>query len=453
MKKKQIRIKVSDPGFIRKILFFLLLTILVAGLPGGRTLAQEGEPPEEPRLNVQDQSAQGIGINGLTPPTGSAGIATANPNGAHAVYAWPIVFNQMGHLMESYQNYGSDSTGAYFHHGIDVITNTYGVNVYAVSGGQVVNIQNYNSGSLYWEVAILDPQGYVWQYHHIDTNTIPQAIKDAYSAWQANHATGGFISAGSFIGKNVQWTVSTFGYYFHHIHLNILAAGDVYINPLEFFTPSYDTQTPEIQQIGLLKENTIVPGNTVSGSYGLYVRARDLYLSSVYYLPPYKYEFSLDGGPWTTVWQFHSFPGGANDYTYVNDFYVYPPTDGDYNIRDFVVDLGFTTCGQRAFPTAPGPHNIIVRVSDYNGNSAVKTYWWTVSSAYENTTTGSISDNGCGSSTGVTRTFNVTDVGIVTDINLGLNLTHTSRGHLQVTLKAPGDATATNLINTSSDFI
>ncbi len=124
---------------------------------------------------------------------------------------------------------------------------------------------------------------------------------------------------------------------------------------MEFHTLLSDTQLPEIQQIGLLKDNTMVPGNTVSGSYGLYVRARDLMLSNVYYLPPYKYEFALDGGPWSTVWEFHTFPGGANDYTYVNDFFVYPPTCGNYTCRDFVIDLGFTTSGQRAFPTTPGP--------------------------------------------------------------------------------------------------
>ncbi len=225
----------------------------------------------------------------------------------------------------------------------------------------------------------------------------------------------------------------------------------MYINPLEFFTPSYDTQAPEIQGIGLLESNTVTAGNTVSGSYGLYVRARDLYLSSVYYLPPYKYEFALDGGPWTTVWQFHSFPGGSNDYTYVNDFYVYPPTCGNYSCRDFYIDLGFTTSGQRAFPTTPGPHTIQVRVADYQGNTATSSFNWTVYKTYENTTSASITDNSCTAGTGVTKTFNVTDAMLVSDLNVGLNLTHATRGQLKVTLKAPGDATATTIVNTSTD--
>jgi hypothetical protein len=366
-------------------LTLLVLVSLLFSLAANRALAQ-GNDPEEPRaVQVQKggvQTGEAQTSSDVTPyaasaPTLSAGIATADPNGAHAVYAWPIVMNQMGHLIQSYQNYGSTAADAYFHHGIDIITNNYGVNVYAVSGGQVVNIQNYNSGNLYWEVAILDPQGYVWQYHHIDNTTIPQAIKDAYTAWKANHANG-YIAPGTLIGKNVNWTVYTFGYYFHHIHLNILAAGDVYINPLEFLTLGNDTQTPEIQAIGLLKNNTVTSGTSVTGDYGLYVQTRDLYQSSVYYLPPYKYEFALDGGDWTTVWEFHTFPGGSNDYTFVNDFFVYPPTCGNYSCRSFYVDLGFTTSGERAFPSTPGSHTIQVRVSDYNGNTTTSSWSWTV---------------------------------------------------------------------------
>jgi subtilisin-like proprotein convertase family protein len=39
----------------------------------------------------------------------------------------------------------------------------------------------------------------------------------------------------------------------------------------------------------------------------------------------------------------------------------------------------------------------------------------------------------------------------VSDVNLGLNISHATRGQLKVTLQAPGDATATTIVNTSSD--
>ena len=45
----------------------------------------------------------------------------------------------------------------------------------------------------------------------------------------------------------------------------------------------------------------------------------------------------------------------------------------------------------------------------------------------------------------------MTDDLLVEDINLGLNINHASRGQLRVTLKAPGDASATTIVNTSTD--
>ncbi len=207
--------------------------------------------------------------------------------------------------------------------------------------------------------------------------------------------------------------------------------------------PGTDSQVPEIQEIGLLDGDTLVSGNTASGNYGLYVRARDLFESPVYYLPPQKTEFSMDGGDWITVWDFHTFPGGHDDEAYVNDFFVPYATEGNYSDRDFYIDLGFTTSGQRTFTSEPGEHTIEVRVWDYYGNNTSDTFTFNVVS--------DIPDNGCTSSNGVTRTFNITEDLIVTDVNLGVNLSHDSRGQVMVTLKSPSDATETVIIDTSSD--
>ena len=130
--------------------------------------------------------------------------------------------------------------------------------------------------------------------------------------------------------------------------------------------------------IGLLKNNTVQTGNSISGDYGLYVRAKDLVLDDVYYLPPYKVNFSVDSGPVTTVWEFANLPGGASDTAYVNDYYVAPPTCGNYSCREFYVDLGFTTAGERVFPTANGSHTANVTVYDYSGNSTSGSFTWTV---------------------------------------------------------------------------
>lgn len=155
---------------ISTIFFFtLILSLLIGLVQPTSTHAQ--------KLDIQFSEARSSGDVGLN--TGSAGIATADPDAPHATYDWPFVWDQMGHLLSSYQGYGSLDS-AYFHHGIDMVSNQPNVPVYTRSGGQVVNVENYNTPpALYWEVAILDPEGYVWQYHHVDRESIPQSIFDA----------------------------------------------------------------------------------------------------------------------------------------------------------------------------------------------------------------------------------------------------------------------------------
>jgi len=429
--------------FERLLYKIALMVMILSLLSGGFTTisqAKSEDPPEEYRgkpitLDRREGSS--------TIQEESFGIAWADPDGPHSVYAWPFTFDQMGLVIQSYQNYSSGTSAAYFHHGIDMVAPN-GTQVFTRSGGQVVNIENYQPGNrLYWEIAILDPEGYVWQYHHIDQTTIPQLIYDKFAEWQANPDTGGYIPPDTRIGNIIYWPVVSMGYRFNHIHLNILADGDVYLNGLEFHTPIEDTQAPEIQAIGLLNGNTIVSGNTASGNYGMYVRARDLYKSTVYYLPPYKTEFSIDGGEWVTVWEFHNFPGGFDDQAYVNDFFVPVYTKGNYDSRDFYIDLGFTTSGQRTFPSEPGEHSIDVCVWDYYGNNTCDSFSWNVAVA--------IPDNGCSTGNGVTRVFEVNEDLIVTDVNLGLNISHASRGQVRVTLKSPSDVTATTIISNSSD--
>jgi hypothetical protein len=98
-------------------------------------------------------------------------LATGDPTlkTQHGVYEWPFNLDSIGWSMQSYQDYGGTP---YFHHGMDMMK-IYGTNVFNRSGGQVINVENYGGSEYYWEVAILDPDGYIWQYHHIKYGDYP----------------------------------------------------------------------------------------------------------------------------------------------------------------------------------------------------------------------------------------------------------------------------------------
>jgi hypothetical protein len=351
---------------LRRLSFLILITVLIVSL--GSASAQTPTPP-----TLYEQALQEAEIEANWQPD-YLSLATGDPDLLdHGVYEWPFALDSIGHAIQSYQYYGGEP---YFHHGTDIMKFDLGLGtqVFNRSGGQVVNIENYQPGwDLYWEVAILDPDGYLWQYHHIHEPTIPDYIYQKYTEYQADPVNGGFIDPGQHIGNIIEWPVWSFGKQFNHIHLNIIAAGNYYVTSFEFHNPLPDTVGPEIQTIGLLKNGQPFGSNNVNPPYSLYVRARDLVLDDVYYLPPYSYTFSIDGQPEHTTWQFDQLPG-TDRWQYLYDFYVIPPTCGDYDCRDFYVNLGFIPDSQYVFPTINGVHHLTVTVCDYAGNCDEDTY-------------------------------------------------------------------------------
>jgi hypothetical protein len=370
----------------------LLIAALIVGLAGagaGPTARAQGpETPAQPDRGTDGQFwYEDAEIEQNWHPDYLV-LATGNPDAIanlHGTYAWPVADGApftIGHVIQSYQFYGGTP---YFHHGIDIMA-VDGTGIYSRSGGQVINVERYSTMYLYWEVAVLDPDGYIWVYHHIERRSIPQLIWDKLAEWQADPVNGGFIPADTHIGDIVKWTDKAFGFRrFNHIHLNILAAGGVYVNGFEFHTALADADAPEVLEVGLLQGGTIYPGNEMVGDYSLYVHARDLVLDDMYYLPPYEVTFTVDGGPANTTWRFDDLPGGANDKVYLNDFYV-SPTCGDYHCREFYIDVGFVRDSQYAFPATGGPHTVVVTVRDYAGNEDSVPFSYTVIAPPEGTT-------------------------------------------------------------------
>lgn len=282
-------------------------------------------------------------------------------------HPWPVTLLSIGHTPASYQNYGS----AYFHHGIDMRADA-GSAILASAGGKVVNIENYVQGNpAYWEVAILDEEGYVWQYHHVDRDSIPAAVHEAYES-------GSPIAAGTKLGEVYYWPQTAFGERYHHIHVNVLGQGDTFLSGFELLEPLADTKAPVFVEIGLLKNGRRHPGRSVSGRYSVFAQAHDLMLHDRFVVPPHELSFRLDGGEETRVWRFDTLPGGASSTQYVHEVFVPSMACGDYDCRRLPIDLGFRPSGRRAFPATRGEHRIEVIAKDYAGNVTTSSFTWQV---------------------------------------------------------------------------
>lgn len=287
----------------------------------------------------------------------------------NARYHWPVQVKSIGHNTASYQNYGGEP---YFHHGLDIRADA-GTDVLASVGGQVVNISNYGPGPAYWEVAILDNAGYVWQYHHVDRDSIPSSIWDAY-----RNKTP--ISAGTKIGEVYYWMVSTYGEVYHHVHLNVLARGGAYRNPFNFLEALNDTKAPEFVNVGLMRNGYPQdPSLPIQGAYGIYATIHDLILHDKFVVPPHKITYQLDDDPRERlVWDFSELPGGSSNTRFVENFFVPELTCGNYECRKLTVNIGFSTEGQRWFSNVGGEHSITINAEDHAGNRTSKNFKWQV---------------------------------------------------------------------------
>jgi hypothetical protein len=284
---------------------------------------------------------------------------------------WPVTLSSIGHTMASYQRYDFVG-GAYFHHGIDIRAEA-GSDVLAAAGGRVINVENYFPGDdAYWEVAILDEEGFIWQYHHIERESIPKEIFEAYQAKIP-------IEAGTKLGEVYFWKIVTFGERFHHIHLNVLGKNKEYLNPFEFLEILPDSVGPEIGELFLIQNKQVVSGNTVSSDkYTIAAEFKDWILSDVFVVPPNEVKISIDGQNPTSIWKFETLPGGADNKAFVNQFYVPEKACGDYSCRKPVIDLGFSKQGGQLFPLSSGKHQLQVWAFDYNGNYVSRKFDWVV---------------------------------------------------------------------------
>ena len=278
-----------------------------------------------------------------------------------ASYPWPLNNFKIGHTINSYQKI--DGGAAYFHHGVDIVAEKNAM-VYSCTGGMVKRIGNYgdDDDELYYEVVIQDDLNNLWKYHHLDEIKISPEIKNAYR----NHTR---IESGTYIGKLITWPFKMQGKPFHHLHLDIIDNNKNYLNPMDFLDPLIDPTPPEIVNLQLVKLKT---------GYTITLEAFDYIDNFDFYHPPYKIELSVDAEPVRTVWDFSRLPGGSDKSKFIEDFYMPKITQGDYDKRKYVINLGFNKNKVFQFPSTPGYHSVRVLVYDYNHQVTPSDFSWEI---------------------------------------------------------------------------
>ncbi len=188
-------------------------------------------------------------------------------------YNWPVhdaftIINTVSTL----QFYGSTPG---FHHGLDLHAPA-GTPVYTPVGGAVGMGYYYPREQVpyTYQVFIDGDDGFKWEFHHIDQETIPKEIADL--AKQHGRVKPGIMLARIYDAPKFDPDIPP------HVHVNVIDRDGNYQNPLKFFPPVSYKSAPRIQGIYVVDANNHIIAGKASG-IGLPTS-----------LPVGKYELVLD---------------------------------------------------------------------------------------------------------------------------------------------------------------
>jgi murein DD-endopeptidase MepM/ murein hydrolase activator NlpD len=156
---------------------------------------------------------------------------------------WPVrgVPPSVMNTVSALQMYGSKPG---FHHGLDLQAPA-GTKIYAPVSGVVATRYYYKRPSPYtYEVSIATENGYRWEFHHIDPESIPLDIRQLAEQ-------RGVVQQGAVLGDIYDASPLNIP---PHVHINVIGAEGYYHDPLKFFPPLADPQPPVINGIYLVDE-------------------------------------------------------------------------------------------------------------------------------------------------------------------------------------------------------
>jgi len=296
----------------------------------------------------------------------------------------------VGHHSVSFQNYTEEEgnyEGAYFHHGIDIIMPDV-AEVYNQVSGRVTKIDHYRTElvgehPLYFEVVVETVNGLIFEYHHIDKNTVPKNIYEALES-------GELIPEGELLGKIVFWPMpDVFSEkLFHHIHLNIMNQDKIKINPALLMLPQIDTTKPVIEEIFITDSSrTKTLSDEPDEPFHVVIKVHDFTDIDPWPNPVRFSEVFISDEDENIVFHHAGYDFIAmmdiDEKVFVCDYYLclignQSYSSGDYFKREFfVVVTSFDLEGNVAEPIDPllfdpGKYTLSVKSCDESGNCTLK---------------------------------------------------------------------------------
>ncbi len=193
--------------------------------------------------------------------------------GQTSPYSWPVHDSfVIIDTISTLQFYGPTPG---FHHGLDIQAPA-GTPVYAPIGGVVGMGYYYPRAQVpyTYEVFIDGDDGFRWEFHHIDQETIPNQIAEL--AKRHDRVERGVLLARIYDAPKFDPTIPP------HVHVDVIDRDGIYQNPLKFFPPVSDKTAPQIQGIYLVDVNNHVVAGSAPG------------IGLPPLLPSGKYELVLD---------------------------------------------------------------------------------------------------------------------------------------------------------------
>ncbi len=280
--------------------------------------------------------------------------------------SWPFAPQDkphpVGHTVNSFQDYSPLAGDEYFHPGVDIVMPENSV-VYNILPGRVVRYDYYDlSGGtaknrMYFEVVIETVNGLTIQYHHIDPDSVSEAVKEAKRSAE-------ILPVGAEIGFIVSWTVTETGYTnepFHHLHLNTFTRDFLPLDGLQMLLPHPDTVPPNIVAVTLVDDGRtrVLDPAAITQDFRVVIETYDLIDNNPWPLPPRRTAVRVtdEKGNLLLERPGYDFVTGLSTVKeeFVCDYYLCGDagmaSTGDYGPRRFFIEV--TAFDERGAPAKP----------------------------------------------------------------------------------------------------